>query len=109
MAGDEGSGRQIEDQTAIHLGIEGEVEVIDGFLRIAKAGLLSPTFQQAVAATGEFVRDQAGDQVDGRHGFDLSLVQTHLEYGCDSASRSCRKARFNSMRFIHLAPWFWFG
>jgi hypothetical protein len=46
--------------------------------------LLAPTFQQAIAATGKFVRDQAGDQIDGGHGFDLSLVQTHLEHSCDS-------------------------
>src|SRR6476619_3608876 len=84
VTGDESSGGHIENQTAIHLGIESEVEVIEGFLWIAKLGLLAPTFQQAVATTGEFVRDQAGDQVDGRHGFDLSLVQTHLEHGCDS-------------------------
>jgi hypothetical protein len=85
VTGDEGSGRQIENQTAIHFGIEGEVEVIDGFLRIAKLGLLAPPFQQAVATTSEFVGDQAGDQIDGCHGFDLSLVQTHLEHRCDSA------------------------
>jgi len=84
VAGDEGRGRQIENQTAIHLGIEGEVEVIEGFLRIAKLSLLAPTFQQAVATTSKFVGNQTGDQVDGRHGFDLSLVQTHLEHSCDS-------------------------
>jgi len=85
VAGDEGRGRQIENQTAIHLGIEGEVEVVEVFLRIAKLSLLSPTFQQAIAASSEFVRDQAGDQIDGRHGFDLSLVQTQLEHSRDSA------------------------
>jgi hypothetical protein len=53
-------------------------------LRIAKLSLLSPTFQQTVATPGKFVRDQAGDQVDGRHGFDLGLVQTHLEHRGDS-------------------------
>jgi hypothetical protein len=46
-AGDHAAkGGQIEDQTAIHLGIEGEVEVVEGFLRIAKPGLLAPAFQQ---------------------------------------------------------------
>ena len=55
MTGDEGGGRQIENQTAIHLGIEGEVEVIEVFLWIAKLGLLAPTFQQAIAATDKFV------------------------------------------------------
>ena len=84
MTGDKGRGREIENQTAIHLGIESEVEVVEGFLRIAKLGLLAPAFQQTVATPGEFVRDQAGDQVDGCHGFDLRLVQTHLEHRRDS-------------------------
>jgi hypothetical protein len=53
-------------------------------LRITKLSLLSPAFQQTVATTGEFVGDQAGDQVDGCHGFDLRLVQTHLEHRCES-------------------------
>jgi hypothetical protein len=53
-------------------------------LWIAKLSLLAPTFQQTVATTGEFVGDQAGDQVDGGHGFYLSLVQTHLEHSRDS-------------------------
>jgi hypothetical protein len=62
VTGDEGGGRKIENQTAIHLGIEGEVEVIEFFLRIAKLGLLAPPVQQAIAATGKFVGDQAGDE-----------------------------------------------
>ena len=40
VAGDEGAGGQIEDQAAIHLGIEGEVEVVEGLLRVAELGLL---------------------------------------------------------------------
>src|SRR5512135_3533445 len=83
VTGDEGRGRQIEHQTAIHLGVKGEVEVIEVFLWIAKLSLLAPAFQQTVATTSEFVRDQAGDQVDGGHGFDLRLVQTHLEHRRD--------------------------
>ena len=85
MAGDEGAGGQIEDQTAIHLLVEIEVEVVEGPLWIAKLGLLAPSFQQSVAATREFVRDQAGEEVDGSHGFGLSLVQTRFEHRSDSA------------------------
>ena len=36
----EGAGGQIEDQAAIHLRVEGEVEVVQGSVRVAKAGLL---------------------------------------------------------------------
>ena len=38
MFGDEGAGRQIEDQTAIHLLVEVKVEVVERGLRIAKPG-----------------------------------------------------------------------
>ena len=84
VTGDEGAGGQVEDQTAIHLGVEVEVEVVQGFLRVAKLSLLAPALQQTIATTSEFVRDQAGDQVDGWHGFDLSLVETSFEHCCDS-------------------------
>jgi hypothetical protein len=56
-------------------------------LRIAKLSLRSPTFQQAIAASSEFIRHKAGDQIDGRHGFDLSLVQTQLEHSRDPFDR----------------------
>ena len=85
MASDEGSGGQVEGQTAIHLLVEVEVEVVEGPLRVAKLGLLGPALQQAIAATSEFVRDQAGEEVDGGHGFGLRLVETSFEHGGDTA------------------------
>lgn len=66
------------------LGLKVKSKLSRFFLRIAKLSLFSPTFQQAIATAGEFVRDQAGDQVDGRHRFHLSLVQTHPEHSRDS-------------------------
>src|SRR2546430_3221248 len=75
MASDEGAGGQVEDQTAIHLLVEVEVEVVESALRVAKLGLLGPALQQAIAATSEFVRDQTGEEVDGWHGFGLRLVE----------------------------------
>jgi hypothetical protein len=47
---DKRAGRQVEDQAAVHLGVEVEVEVVEVFLRIAKLGLFAPAFQQAVTA-----------------------------------------------------------
>src|SRR5260370_33385482 len=95
MASDEGAGGQVEDQTAIHLLIEVEVEVVEAPLGVAKLGLLCPALEQAIAATREFVGDQAGEKVDGGHCLGLSLGETGFQYGgkasppevCESAKR----------------------
>src|ERR1700687_2898057 len=72
-ARDEGAGSEIKHQTAIHLRIKSEVEVVERLVGITKAGLLSAAVQQAVRAAGEFVRDQTRDQINGRHGFRFGL------------------------------------
>jgi|SRR5271155_1267258 len=77
---DEGTGGQIEDQTAIHLGIEAEVEVVERPVGIAESGLFATTFQQPVGSARKLVRYQARDQVDGSHGFGLSLAETGFEH-----------------------------
>ena len=82
MASDEGGGGKIEDQAAIHLLVEGEVEVIEGLLRVAELGLLFPPLQQALAATGEFVRDQTGRWGER---FALCLAQAGLQPGGHAA------------------------
>ena len=85
MASNEGAGGQVEDQTAIHLLVEVEVEVVEAPLWVAKLGLLGSALQQAIPATSEFVRDQAGEEVDGGHGFGLSLAETGFEHGGNTA------------------------
>ena len=65
MTSDERRGGQFEDQAAIHLFVEVEIEVIEGHLRIAKLRLLPPSLQQSVAATSQFVGYQTGEEVDG--------------------------------------------
>jgi hypothetical protein len=82
---DEGAGGQIEDQTTIHFRIESEVEVVQRSVRVAEGGLLAPSFQQAIAALGQFVADQARDQIDGRHRLALSLPQPRFQHGSDAA------------------------
>src|SRR5436190_345877 len=71
---------QIEDEAAIHLGVEGEIEV-EGFVGIAKGGEFAAAVEEAVAAPGEFVVDQAREQIHGRHGLGLSLTQSSLQHG----------------------------
>lgn len=67
-------------KAAVHLGVEGEVEVVQRLVGIAEAGLFAASFQQTVGAAGEFVRDQAGEQIDGRHGFGLRLMQARFQH-----------------------------
>ena len=66
-------GGQIEDQLAIHLGVELEVEVIQLLVGVAELRLLVTPLQQSFAATVQFIRDQCGDQVDRGHVIGLCL------------------------------------
>jgi hypothetical protein len=77
---DEGAGGEVEDQTTIHLGIKAEVEIIERAVGIAESGLFATTFQQPVGSAGKFVRYQARDEVNGSHGFGLSLAETGFEH-----------------------------
>jgi hypothetical protein len=83
--GDESPGGQVEYQTAVDLGIESEIEIVEGLLRVAKSGLFSASFEKSLAATSELVGDQAGDQIDGCHWFGLGLAQTSLQHGGHTA------------------------
>ena len=57
----------------------------EGFLRITELRLFSSSLEKSIAATSEFVRYQAGQEVDGCHRFRLGLVQTGFEHGSDAA------------------------
>src|SRR5260370_11228955 len=102
MASDEGAGGQVEDQTAIHLLMDVEVEVVEAPLWVAKLGLLGPSLQQAIPATSEFIRDQTREEVDGGMASAWAWWRRVSSTVAIPPSRSCRKARFNSMRFIVL-------
>src|SRR5271167_2141900 len=64
---DEGAGGQIEDQTAVHLRVETEVEIIQSSLGVAEGCLFAPPLQQTIAAPGQLIRDQARDQINRSH------------------------------------------
>ena len=68
-------------QAAIHLRVEGEVEVVQSLVRVAEGGLFAPAIQQSLAAAGKLVAHQTGDQIDRRHGFGLRLVQSGFQHG----------------------------
>jgi hypothetical protein len=64
VASDEGTGSQIEHQTAVHFSLEVEVEVIESFLSVSELGLFLSSLQQSLATAREFVGDEAGEEVD---------------------------------------------
>ncbi len=72
---------QVEYQAAIHLRIEGEVKVVQSLVRVAEGGLFAPAIQEPLTAAGKLIADQAGDQIDRRHGFRLRLAQSGFQHG----------------------------
>ena len=58
MAGDEGTGGEIEDQATIHLLIKVEVEVIERRLWIAELSFFSATLQQPVTSSLQFIGNE---------------------------------------------------
>ena len=84
---DPGGSSQVEDQTAIHLWIELEVEVVELLVCVAELRLLVAPLQQPPAATGELVGDQDGDQVDGGHVLRLSLQKAGFHH-CGHAAQA---------------------
>ena len=63
--GDESSGGELEDEGAVDLLVEGEVEAVEGAVGVAEAGLLVSSGEQAVLAPLELVGDEGGDEVVG--------------------------------------------
>src|SRR5262249_5922235 len=81
MFGDEVGRGQVEDEAAVHLLVEVEVEVIECLLGIAELGGLSATVQQTVTATVQFIGNEARDEINRRHELGLSLMQTRFQDG----------------------------
>jgi hypothetical protein len=79
VARHKGRAGEIEHETPIHLRIEVKVEVVERFVRVAKSSLLYSALEQAIASTIQLVGDEAGEEVDGRHGFGLRLVQASFQ------------------------------
>jgi hypothetical protein len=88
---DEAAGGQIEDQTAIHLRIEGEVEVVERSVGVAKAGLLAAAFQQAVAAPRQFIATRHEIRSIGAMGSACAWRKRVSSTAAMPPSRSCRK------------------
>ena len=78
--GDEARGRELEDERAVDLRVEGEVEAVERAVGVTESGLLVPPGEQPVLAPLEFVVDERRDEVDGGHLLGLGLLQARVEH-----------------------------
>ena len=79
--GDEARGGELVDERAIHLLVEIEVEGVERAVGVAEARQLVAALEQPVLSALEFVGDERGDEIDGRHLFGLRLAQAGFEDG----------------------------
>ena len=77
--GDEASGRELVDEGAMHLLVEGEVEAVERAVGVAEAGLLEPTREETVLAALELVGDERRDEIDRRERFGLGVLQADVQ------------------------------
>src|SRR5947209_18346420 len=77
--GEEAAGGEREDEVAVHLLVEGEVEAVEGLVGIAKLGLLEPAGEEAGGAAGEFVLGEEGEEVGLGAAIGLRLDEPCLE------------------------------
>src|SRR5215471_8309194 len=78
---DKPDGRELVDQRAIHLLIEIKIKGVERAVGVAEACELVPAFEQTVLPPAEFVRDQCGHQVEGRHLLALRLSESGFQNG----------------------------
>ena len=76
---DEAGGGQLVDERAVHLLVEGEIEAVEGAVRVAEGSLLETPTEEPVLSPRELVADKRRDEVDGSRLLRLCLVQPHLE------------------------------
>ena len=77
--GDEACGGELEDEGAVDLLVESEVETVERAVGVSESGLLVSPGEQPVLAALEFVGDERGEEVDRGHLLGLRLEQTGVE------------------------------
>ena len=97
---EEAAGGEREDEVAVHLLVEGEVEAVEGLVGIAKLGLLEPAGEEAVGAAGEFVLEEEGEEVGVGAAIGLRLDEPCLEARGDAAETEVAE-RVEEFRELH--------
>jgi hypothetical protein len=100
MLGNPARGGELEDEGAVHLLVELEVEAVQALADVAEAGLLEATIEQAILAADEFVLDEAGEETDGGQLLGLSFEEAASRLTAMPEQRSWRRACCSSITFM---------
>ena len=75
----EAAGRELEDERAVHLLVEVEIEVVERLVRVTEARLLDPALDEPVRSALNLVGEERGEEVERREPARLGFEQTDLE------------------------------
>lgn len=78
----EACSREFVDQHAVHLLVEIKIKGVERAVGISKAGEFVTAGQEAVFTALQFVRDERGDEIEGRQPFRLGVTKPRLEDVC---------------------------
>lgn len=98
----EATGRELEDELAIHLLVEVEIESIERLAVVAKRGVLDAASEQSVLARDELVLDERGEKVDRRLLLGLCLQDARLEDGGHAGEPQLTE---RAAKFDHVHGW----
>ena len=104
--GEEAAGGELEDEVAVHLLVEGEVEGVEGFVGVAKLGLLEAAGEEAIGAAGEFVLEEEGKEVGVGAAIGLRLDEPRFQARGDAAEAEVaeRAEEFRELHRHRLLP-----
>src|SRR5262249_5073050 len=84
VLGDPAPGGQLEDESAIHLLVEVEIEGVQALADVPEGRLLQAPLQEAILAAQELVLNEAGEEIDGRELLGLRLQEAGVQAGRDA-------------------------
>jgi hypothetical protein len=102
--GDEARGGELVDKRPIHLLVEIKVKGVERALRVAEARKLVPALEQPVLPSAEFVSDQGGHEIDGRHLLRLRLPQPRVEDRGHAGESELPKGAIEFDQIHHWSP-----
>ena len=77
---DEVAGGQLEDEAAVHLAVEVEVEGVESLAAVAELRLLDAALEQAISTPGELVSDEGGEEIEGIEAGGARFEEPGLEH-----------------------------
>ena len=87
VGGEEAAGGELEDEMAVELLVEGEVEAIEGFVGVAELGVFETAREEAIGTTGELVVEEQGEEIGEGELISLALDAVVVNGGSAGGDR----------------------